>query len=354
MSTEDLLRLAALDFASRLAEIVRTEVAREVRAQLDALHPADPPATREAPTPAKPRGDTPLQRVVELVTVHPGVTPKDVVAELRMSRPTVFKALAEACASGVLSKRGGGRTVQYFAGAGPAEPVVTGSKAAKPVPAQPATTERAAAGAWREVAERAVEFVQANPGCRYGAIQTAVGATTGILQRALRDAKERGVIRMEGTRITARYFAAAAPPAPPPEHEDDAAAPGAHAPAPTESFPTLQHAVAKRALVLVGGTAKYDTLFQIERRYGLSVEWAAAQGDNVAVEAFAERARDGELGAVVILEGLFGPAPVGPIVRALKAHDVPYAYGDRAEAESLHRAFSELEETLLHRQTNDG
>lgn len=454
--TEDLLRRAVLDFTSRLAEIIRLEVSSEVRAQLARTHVAPLPVERDAEPPAKPHRETPLQRIVAFVTAHPGATPKDIVAELRIARPTVFKALAEGCAASTFGKRGGGRTVQYFVGSLPAEPAIDA--------AQPAAAERAPTGAWRRIAEQVVAFVQAHPGCRYGAIQDAVGATTGILQRALRDAKEHGAIRMEGTRIKARYFAtggAAEPPAPtapsapelPPLPDEDREQAEAmlqeldanlanemdavrltavlqaivaharwlqerigrgdplaprleyalrritavraekelppltglkrgatadwlgvvrrararvdefdrdlgeapNAPPPTASFPTLQHAVANRPLVLVGGTTKNDILFQIERRYGLSVEWTAAPGDDEhASDAFVERVRHGTLGAVVILEGLFDPAQVARIVQALKAHDVPHAYGDRAATESLHRAFYELEETFLHRQTNAG
>lgn len=421
-----LLRQAAEDFALRIYEIIRMDVLGQLGSQLP---PTAIPEVADA--------ETPLRKIVAFVERHPAVMPKDIVAGLKLGRPVVFKALAAACAAGELHKRGGGRTVQYFAGSVDLESPKT------PRMSEPPRRRERSSG--QDMSERLVAFVTAHPGCRYSEIRGALGASTSILQRALRDAKARDAIRMEGSRIKARYYPTTAPPQLSTEDREraestllqldqalaqdmpsvrlgavlqavvaqvrqlqeratpaDPVSPsldrairritairaekelpfivglkrGATADwralahqawarveafdrdtqeVPKENFPSLQHATDRLPLVLVGGVEKNEVLTQIQSRYGLSVEWTAAQGENArAVDAFIDRVKHEKLAAVVVLEGLFRHAQVLSIVHALKAHKVPFAYGDRADSESLRRAFAELEHTLLERTSTTG
>lgn len=420
-SPQALLRKAAEDFAQRIYEIVHAEVVNEIKAQL-ALSAAA--ADRGSAGPA-------IRSVIAYVEQRPGATPKHATTSDQKHETKVGKARA---------------------------------------------------GAWHDTAEALVTFVNTHPGCRYSEIVNAVPASSAVLKRALRDAKESGAIRMEGVRIKARYYPEApvdesvralqagaqvdAPLAPisstlsekqrkhaesilteldeslsddmhtirlggvlqaivaqvrqlqervdpvdpmaarldrairritavraakelpflvglkrgatadwdslarrararvdaydrdteeipkdrpsrPSARRAERAKTSEKASEQAESFPALQRTAATLPLVLVGGIKKNEVLSQIELRYGVSVEWVAAQGANArAVDAFVARVKHGKLGAVVILEGLFGHSQVIPIVQALKSHEVPFAYGDRAGTESLRRAFAELESAL--------
>ena len=128
--------------------------------------------------------------------------------------------------------------------------------------------------------------------------------------------------------------------------------PGRSGPAPHEarsaySFPRVRALAQTGPIVLVGGIKKNEVLDQIRDRYALEAEWVAAQGANArAVEAFVDRLRHGRVGAVVVLEGLFGHSQSGPIVSTAKTAGVPFAYGGRAGTDSLRRAFEDLERGL--------
>lgn len=119
-------------------------------------------------------------------------------------------------------------------------------------------------------------------------------------------------------------------------------------------FPTLRRATREHPIVLVGGIKKNEVVEQIRRRYGLDVEWVAAQGANArAIDAFVTRVRRGRLGGVVLLEGLFGTTQIKTLREELKAAGVPFAFGDRAGTESIRCAFSELEPALAARAVGD-
>jgi hypothetical protein len=78
-----------------------------------------------------------------------------------------------------------------------------------PTPREPAA--RAPRGEQRRAAdtsELVIAFVSGHPGCRRGELAKAVDASPGALDAALRSARERAAIRMEGTRAKARYFPA--------------------------------------------------------------------------------------------------------------------------------------------------
>jgi hypothetical protein len=85
----------------------------------------------------------------------------------------------------------------------------------------------------------------------------------------------------------------------------------------------------------------------VRERHGIRVEWEAMQGANArATDHFIARIRRGRIGAVVVLEGLFGHAQVGAIVDACKQSGVPFAYGDTAGKASLRGALLELERNV--------
>jgi hypothetical protein len=53
-----------------------------------------------------------------------------------------------------------------------------------------------------------IAFVRTNPECRYKQLAAATGATERALHVALRVARERGAVRVEGAKIKTRYFPA--------------------------------------------------------------------------------------------------------------------------------------------------
>ncbi len=474
--TRELLHEAAREFADRIYELVRAELVEDVRRSLGlAVQPAAP-----SPAPASTLGTTlPKQtlgfdRVVTFVREHPGCAPKDLVAALGVDRNTAFAALGLACSSNLLRKEGAGRAVRYF-------PAGDGHEHAPPAESIP-MPRRGPRATTAATTYQLIQFVNDHPGCRYGEIAQALAASESAVRRALQLAKEQGAIRMEGTRITARYFPSAAvssapiepptPEPPPPTHaettplareraqdlldelddalntpmhpirletqlqaivaeirelrpaiaEDEPVAslldramrrigavrreaelgfitglkrdaeanwhaiarrarerlaafdrdseqtptrpsptkapngarerppnsrPSALGAPPEDSFTALRARTAELPLLLIGGIKKNEVLEQVRRRYGLDAEWIAAQGSQArAIDSFLERVRHGRVGAVVVLEGLFGTTNVKSVVAALKAAEIPFAYGDRAGTDSLRGAFAALDRGL--------
>ena len=134
---------------------------------------------------------------------------------------------------------------------------------------------------------------------------------------------------------------------PPPMRQHNGATPAA----PVERFASLDVLARDRPVVLVGGIKKNEVIDQLRRRHGLEVEWVAAQGANArATEHFEERVRNGRVGAVVLLEGLFSHAQVNGIVDQCKARDVPFVYGGRAGTESLRSALEQLDRIVAERR----
>lgn len=550
------LRLAALEFADRIYEILRDELPAEVREQLGveasalSTESTIPPKNTSAPPPR----ETSLERIVSYLRQNPGTQPKELIADLQMHRKVAFDALAEACRSGVVVKRGSGPRVRYFL-AEADDLVREDHDDGAPDGEEPFASTDAT-----PLVERVIAFVREHPGCRHADLSAELGASRAVLGIALRAAKERGALRMSGEKIKARYFAIddgsdaststrlLDDEAPPPlaaeepgssavvgladTHELDGAAlevrarddaeavaaedhvataaesaasladiaPESGAPAisdddvpqdddgePSDSeiavaaadevleeldaalwtdmhsirlaaelqavvarirelqplvepdertsrrlagairrvtaeranrdlpfivglkrdavadwptvarkarervarfdrdanigvpearpsspvsqrrredagprsappreashvFPALRAHASSNEVVFVGGIRKNELLSHIRDRYGFEPQWVAAQGANPrAVDALIERIRHGRVGAVVVLEGLFGHAQVLPLVAALKSSSIPFAYGDRAGTESLRSAFSELERTLSSR-----
>lgn len=65
---------------------------------------------------------------------------------------------------------------------------------------------RTTAGPSEALIKRVVAFVTANPACRFKQVRAAVPFSESALETALKVGRERGLIRLEGVKIKARYF----------------------------------------------------------------------------------------------------------------------------------------------------
>jgi hypothetical protein len=121
-----------------------------------------------------------------------------------------------------------------------------------------------------------------------------------------------------------------------------------------ERLPRLAAIAEEKSIVLVGGIKKNEVLEQARRNYALDLEWAAMQGANArAADAFVDRIRHGNIGAVVVLEALTGTTQVKSVVAACKEAGVPYAYGGAAGTESLRSALRELDASAARLSRSD-
>jgi hypothetical protein len=129
----ELLRRAAEEFADRLYEIFRAELMEEIRRELGRAARADEAApSSDALTamlldagvaaPSKLPRSPAADRIVADVVANPGVGPAEIIEALGISRKTVFNALAQECALGVLRKAGRAPRVAYFGADGPELP----------------------------------------------------------------------------------------------------------------------------------------------------------------------------------------------------------------------------------------
>jgi hypothetical protein len=442
------------------------------------LPPSPPPSLAQAGGAAMRRAE----QVVAYVRDNPGAPLLPLAVALDVSMASVFRAITEAIAAGAIEKVGKGRYV--VAGASlpgrPARP----RDAARATPA----AEGPSLGG-EALVDAVVAFVRENPECRYKQLAAATGAGERALHVALRAARDRGAVRVEGAKIKTRYFPTEAPRAPRTAPPAPGPVPSAETPAPTpsevelpksgpassdveqaeallasldgvlaedmhdlrlglvlqvivadiralrprfgaelpvawklesairritairaerglayidglkrgatanwhavahnarrrlaafdadagegppqakpgrrthadagparsakdngvvaEPLPKLAALAAEKGVVLVGGIKKNEIVEAVRDNHGVRVEWAAMQGSNArATDHFVARIRHGRVGAVVVLEGLFGHSQVGAIVEACKQSGVPFAYGDTAGKASLRGALVELE-----------
>lgn len=143
-------------------------------------------------------------RVVEYIAQHPGAAPRDLVAAMSASRSSVFRALLAACEAGDLEKVGSPPVVRYMLpgaelpstqpGTLPPGAVRPGRRTAAPPPSDEALIAQVTA------------FVVAHPECRFRDIQQTIPQTEAKLNNALKEARARGLIRLEGVKIKSRYF----------------------------------------------------------------------------------------------------------------------------------------------------
>lgn len=190
------LRRAARDFADTLYETLRADLARELRRELPARsrsRPLPPRTTRPQRTTAL-RAEA-FERVLMYVTEHPGTKPKAIIDETGLRRPVVFQALAHGCELGALTKTGEWRNVTYA-------PACAEATSSEPRRKFQRSRIRAA-----DVRAQVVAWIADHPGVTRGELQAAFDVTPGVLRAALELARNAGVLRMEGTRGRARYFA---------------------------------------------------------------------------------------------------------------------------------------------------
>jgi hypothetical protein len=113
-------------------------------------------------------------------------------------------------------------------------------------------------------------------------------------------------------------------------------------------YPTLAAVAQASSVLLVGGVTQTSTVDRVQRELSLCLEWIPVIGQNPAARRnVIGRIKRGKVGAVIVLEGLVGHSLSGPVLRACKTTDTPFAYGGRAGSEQLHAAFRSLEESLL-------
>lgn len=139
-------------------------------------------------------------RVVDYIAQHPGASPREMMRGLRASRSSLFRALLAAIEAGELEKVGSPPAVVYkLPGVD-----LSATLGAPPFRRRTAAPPPADEGLIAQV----TAFVVAHPHCRFRDIRVAIPQTERALNNALRGARARGAIRLEGAKIKSRYVAA--------------------------------------------------------------------------------------------------------------------------------------------------
>ena len=208
------LRKAAADLAESLYDLLRADllagaVARP--AEATAAKPPIPAARTSAPA-----GVSRVDTLAAWLREHGPATPGELRTGLKWRNSSLFEVIKQALARGLVAKRVEGRLVQYFvAGAEPpsrasapaddqreAESPEEAASPSEAPRARPRRDDSPIDGLVREVAA----FIAAHPNCRYGEVRRAVTASEGRLDAALKEARARGLVRLEGVKIKSRYF----------------------------------------------------------------------------------------------------------------------------------------------------
>ena len=111
---------------------------------------------------------------------------------------------------------------------------------------------------------------------------------------------------------------------------------------PQETRPKLRSILQQKPILLVGGIPVPDKIAAIYDRHGIEVDWVEVyhgKGGNAALT----RIRQGNVGAVVILEKLLGHTVSEPLVQICKAQGIPWAFGGNAGTAAIQRALDKLE-----------
>lgn len=112
-------------------------------------------------------------------------------------------------------------------------------------------------------------------------------------------------------------------------------------------LPRLTERAEAKAVVMLGGVRKPEKLDKLHQRIDFEVEWIeTSAGSTGSTSTLERRIREGNVAAVVILEGLIGHKHYEPVVAAARQADIPVAYGGRAGTASLRSAFEELDSGL--------
>jgi hypothetical protein len=135
----------------------------------------------------------------------------------------------------------------------------------------------------------------------------------------------------------------AEPPAEAPAADDDEE----ESTPPVAELPLLRASSERGPVVLIGGIVKGEKIDLIRQRFGLDVEWVdTSRMGTGTVATLEKRVRENRLAALVLLDGLLGHKHFEPLIAAARQVGLPHAYGGRAGAGSLLRAFRELEGAL--------
>lgn len=113
-----------------------------------------------------------------------------------------------------------------------------------------------------------------------------------------------------------------------------------------EELPRLQAASKVWPVVLVGGRVENKKLELIQKRFGFEAEWVETENGVRGVQTLEGRILDGNVTAVVVLDGLISHRHFDPLVAATRQTGTPFAYGATAGSGSLRKAFLEIEEKL--------
>src|SRR5574338_98178 len=114
-------------------------------------------------------------------------------------------------------------------------------------------------------------------------------------------------------------------------------------------FQTLRDRLVQvgKAIVLVGGLVKREKLTLIEERFGLEVEWFDIADDNPKrTDTIVRRIGAGNIGAVILLEGLIGHKVSKRVVAACQSNNVPCVRADRGGSGSIEVALLELDRKI--------
>ncbi len=91
-------------------------------------------------------------------------------------------------------------------------------------------------------------------------------------------------------------------------------------------------------LVLFGGECRRDKLDRLRASVTPSLQWTPLAGARNLIV----RVRNRRVGGVVLLHGLIGHGDTASLIRALRAHHVPFDYAGRAGLASVIRALERL------------
>lgn len=114
------------------------------------------------------------------------------------------------------------------------------------------------------------------------------------------------------------------------------------------SLPKLSAAVeAGKKLIIFGGMmTKPEKLEELQRRTGISAEWLGADDGIRRTQALERSVLEGNVAAVIVLDGLISHRSSGLVTSACKQIATPIKYADRGGIASLLKAMMDIEEEL--------
>lgn len=135
-----------------------------------------------------------------------------------------------------------------------------------------------------------------------------------------------------------------APRPPRPEDEPDSDATLAN-------VPLLREAARRGRVVVIGGLARRAKLEHLKSLLGFEPDWIETdRPGQQAIRKLEGRILDGNVAAVVVIEGFIGHSQFEPVVRATRQTGTLLVYGDKAGKAALDRAVHEVESRLAKRR----